>query len=95
MRAIAYLPPAERGRAVREYEGRLCRITYRGSKAYGGDFSRSVEGVVIGAAHPLTQGNSTGDLVVRARPGFRFGEGDGLAAVTIGLANVGTIEVLP
>lgn len=55
--------PGERIAAVAPFTGRLCEVHF-------GQFrDESLVGVVEGVSMHATNGNSTGDLVVRARPG--------------------------
>lgn len=84
---------AERTEAVRPFVDRLCKVTFR-SGSYG-DYTQEVIGVVVGASFHATNGNSTGDLVVRARPGrvWRI-NGAIWEAESVALVHIGTIEVI-
>lgn len=88
------LPSAERWRGPEPFIGKRCRVTYRNG-TYGA-FTGHVEGIVLGASHHLTNGNSTGDLIVQCEPGYRWNFGGGnYRVVSIALAHVGEIEEIP
>jgi hypothetical protein len=89
---LARLNQAERAAAVAPFAGRRCVVTYRtGSYA---QYDQRVTGVVAGASYHLTNGTSTGDLVLVADRGHHWNLRDARwQAVSIALANVGGIEL--
>jgi hypothetical protein len=88
------LPRDERWKGVEGYVGRRCLVHFRGG-TYGA-FDRQVEGIVLGASHHLTNGNSTGDLIVAETAPVAWKiKGGTYRCVSIALAHVGEIEVLP
>ena len=86
-RRIADMSPADRIAAVDEHVGGVRVVTYRGNKAL--PYDRTLVGVVLGASHHVTNGTSTGDLILRPKAGYTFTTGTPL--VSIALANVASI----
>jgi len=80
------LPTKERWRAVEPYRGFKVRVTYRNG-SYS-KFTQTAEGTCMGASAHLTNGNSTGDLILYRSQHMKYG------CVSIALAHVADIEVL-
>lgn len=76
---------AERVAAVQPFIGKRCRITFGQFEPY-----RETTGVVIGPSLHLTNGNSTGDLIVRAT--WTHERTTSVNVVSIALARVHNIE---
>lgn len=91
---LARLNQAERAAAVAPFAGRRCRVTYRQGSYGGAKYDQRVTGLVAGATYHLTNGNSTGDLVLVADRDHHWDLRDARwQAVAIALVHVGGIEL--
>lgn len=83
---LARLSKIGRFEAAAQFAGTTCDITY-------GQFEKTTETFqVIGPAEHLTNGNSTGDLIVQ-KPGFGWRRGEALiTTASIALARIQNIE---
>lgn len=80
----------ERVAAVAPFVGKLCTVTYRRGPRW--PYDTTAVGIVHGAAYHLTNGNSTGDLVLGAPGGTWRMKGADVAVASIALCHVDKIE---
>lgn len=92
-RPLARLEAHQRAQAVEVFAGRVCRVTYR----HGGYTTErhDMVGRVVGASYHVTNGNSTGDLIIRPAGAHDVWGGGALGQTTcrsIALVHVLDIE---
>lgn len=78
---LARLERYARFGAARPFTGRICTVTY------GKHVPRSVTGTVLGPSRHFSNGNSTGDLILRENTRER-------ALISVALAQITNIEVI-
>lgn len=78
---LARLERYARFDAARPFTGRICAVTY------GRHVVRTVTGTVVGPSRHFSNGNSTGDLIIRENTRER-------GLVSVALAQITNVEVI-